>query len=146
MVGAIALLNLGRREDLAMPLASNGPGAPPPLRGSALVVVATDLPLDDRQCRRIGASSLQGLARVGTLPGAREGVVVCVVSTGVQIVRNDRSTMEIEAARASEVALGSVIGAAIDAVGEASTRSLMEVSARDGTKDYPAMSTIRRPR
>jgi D-aminopeptidase len=142
-VGTLALLNLGRRDELADSIArrrSGSSGGPPPLRGSALVIVATDAPLDDRQCRRVASASLQGLARLGPAPGALEGVVACAVSTGVRLVRSDRSRTRIEVPRSSEIVLGAVVGAAIAASEDAVLRSLTTVTSNQGTAEYPAMS------
>jgi len=144
IVGTLVLLNLGTRADLRAPAGNMPPAAaPPPLRGSALVVVATDAPLDDRQCKRIAASTLQGLGRLGSVSGAREGVVSCAVSTGVELVRNDRSRRLIEIPRSSEIVLAKVVDAAVAAAEEAGLRSLTTVRRTDGTKEYPAMSASR---
>jgi D-aminopeptidase len=146
IVGTLALLNLGTRADLRAPAAERmpvPPAAPPPLRGSALVIVATDAPLDDRQCRRVAASSLQGLGRLGAVSGMREGVVSCAVSTGVALVRNDRTSRLIEIPRSSEIVLAQVADAAVAAAEEAALRSLTQVRPTDGTKEYPAMSARR---
>lgn len=148
LLGSLVLLNLGRRADLlpTTPGGTQSAEGPPPLRGSALVVIATDAPLDDRQCKRVAATSLQGLGRLGSLSGAREGVVICVVSTGVQLVRNDRSVQQIELPRSSETAVAIVADSAVDAVEDAARRSLTSVGATDGTRDYPARSAGRTAR
>jgi D-aminopeptidase len=146
-LGALVLLNLGGRANLI----AKTPGraqttsvaGPSPLRGSALVVIATDAPLDDRQCKRVATMSLQGLGRIGSVPGAREGIVLCAVSTGVQLARNDRSTQKIELPRSSEIALAALADAAIEATEAAGLRSLTAVGPAEGTKDYPAISPRR---
>jgi D-aminopeptidase len=145
-VGTLVLLNLGTRADLRAPASGKlpvPPSAPPPLRGSALLIVATDAPLDDRQCKRVAASSLQGLGRLGSMSGTREGVVSCAVSTGVELVRNDRSRRLVEIPRSSEIVLAQVADAAVAAAEEAALRSLTQVRPTDGTKEYPAMSASR---
>jgi hypothetical protein len=137
LVGALAVLNLGTREALR---AGGSPAGPqPPLRGTALIIIATDAPLDDRQCRRVAATSLQGLARLGSVPAAREGLVACAISTGVQLTRNDRRARQIELPRASEHAVASVALAAADAAEEASSRTLTTVKANQGTTEYPVL-------
>jgi D-aminopeptidase len=146
VVGALAMLNLGSRESLragrsAAGIAKNE--AAPPLRGSALVVVVTDAPLDDRQCRHVAAFSLHGLARLGVVPAAREGLVACVISTGVQLTRNDRRANEIELPHSSEMDLSSVAGAAANAVEEAGLRTLTTVKTEHGTAHYPVLPVAR---
>jgi D-aminopeptidase len=147
-VGALALLNLGRRETLRMPstvAVREREEAPPALRGSAAIVIVTDAPLDDRQCRRIAEAGLHGIARLGVVPGAREGLVACAVSTGVQLTRNDRSAMEIPVARSCETVLSVIAAAAADAAEEASMRTLTSVKSDQGTAQYPALPTARAP-
>ena len=141
IVGALAMLNLGTRE--ALRAGGSAAGPPPPLRGTAFIVIATDAPLDDRQCRRVAATSLHGLARLGSVPAAREGVAACAISTGVQLTRNDRRARQIELPRVSENIVASVAGAAADAAEEASSRTLTTVKADQGTAEYPALPAAR---
>jgi D-aminopeptidase len=146
VVGALALLNLGHRESLRAGRSAAGKERgefPPPLRGSALIVVVTNAPLDDRQCRHVATVSLQGLARLGVVPAAREGLVACAISTGVQLTRNDRRANEIELPRSSEGELSLVAGAAADAAEEASLRTLTTVKTEHGTAQYPALPVAR---
>jgi D-aminopeptidase len=144
VVGTLVLLNLGRREALrlggtAARLEVKGPEGPSPLRGSALVVVATDVPLDDRQCHRVAETCLQGVGRLGAVPLVREGLIACTISTGVLLTRNDRSAPQVEIPHSSEVAVAAVADAAVEAVEEASLRSLTSVGEKDGTTEYPAV-------
>lgn len=146
VVGALALLNLGRRESLRVgrSMAGKEPSeAEPPLRGSALIVVVTDAPLDDRQCRHLATVGLQGLARLGVVPAAREGLVACAISTGVQLTRNDRRANEIELPRSSEIDLSLIAGAVADAAEEASLRTLTTVKKESATAQYPALPIAR---
>lgn len=144
VVGALVLLNLAPREALrlggtAARLEVRVAERPSPLRGSALVVVVTDLPLDDRQCQRVGASCLQGVGRLGAVPRVREGLIACAISTGVLLTRNDRSAPEVEIPYSSEVAVAAAADAAVEAVEEASLRTLTSVDEKDGTTEYPAI-------
>jgi D-aminopeptidase len=146
VVGALALLNLGSRESLRVGRAEPAGArheAAPPLRGTALIVVVTNAPLDDRQCRHVATVSLQGLARLGVVPAAREGLVACAISTGVQLTRNDRRANEIELPRSSEIELSLVAGAAADAAEEASLRTLTTVRKEHGSAQYPALPAAR---
>jgi D-aminopeptidase len=62
-VGALTVLNLGRPEALAIkgaPRRDAGGSAHP--QGSALIVLATDAPFEDRQCRQIASAGLMGRA------------------------------------------------------------------------------------
>jgi D-aminopeptidase len=144
VVGALALLNLGRRDGLraARPATTTGQGdgaSAGPLRGSALVVIATSAPLDDRQCKRVASTSLLGVGRIGTVPAGRDGLIACAVSTGVLLARNDRNARELELPRVSEMTLGAVVDAAADAAEEAAVRTLTMVKREHGTAEHPAL-------
>jgi D-aminopeptidase len=143
-VGALALLNMGRREALrvggaAARVAPSASAAPPPLLGSAVIVVATDAPLDDRQCRLLATASLQGLGRLGAVPGTREGLVAYAVSTGVLMTRGDRTASQIELPYSPAPVVGALTEAAADAAEEAGLRTLTSVAPTAGTPSYPAM-------
>jgi D-aminopeptidase len=71
MLGALALANFGRAGDLVLP---DGRRPDPRVaseveKGSVIVVLATDLPLGDRQLRRIARWAGAGLARLGAFWG-----------------------------------------------------------------------------
>lgn len=144
IVGTLALLNLGRRDALRVggtPVGSDlgPPAGPPALSGSALIVVATDAPLDDRQCRRVAEATLQGLGRLGAVPGLREGLVAWGVSTGVLLTRGDRSASQIELPHSSDTVVAAMADAAAEAAEDAGLRTLTTVAPDDGTPEYPAM-------
>jgi len=76
-LGALVLANFGRAGDLRLPdgrqVAPPGPGEAE--RGSVIVVVATDVPLDHRQLRRVIRRAGVGLARLGSFWGNGSGDV-----------------------------------------------------------------------
>jgi D-aminopeptidase len=140
--GALVALNLGRRDALRLDVGATDrkvPAGPPPVQGSAFVVLATDAPLDDRDCRRLAFGGLQGLARVGATPGPGEGVVAFGVSTGMLLTRNDRSAPAHDIPRAPEAVVAAVTAAAEAAAEEAAVRSLTSVAPSDGTAEYPVL-------
>lgn len=144
VVGTLAILNLGGRDALRV-----GPGAtatraataaaPHAMLGSGLIVLVTNAPLDDRQCRRVAMAGLLGLGRIGAVPGVNEGLVACAISTGVLLTRNDRSAPRIDVPLASELEVGGLCEAAAEASEDAGARTLTTVAPEDGTSDYPAM-------
>ena len=79
-LGALVLANFGAAGDLVLP---DGRRPDPratasPERGSVIVVIATDLPLGDRQLQRVARRGGAGLARLGAFWGHGSGdVVVC---------------------------------------------------------------------
>ncbi len=76
-IGVLALANFGRAGDLTLPDGSRvDPAALPQAeRGSVIVVLATDIPLDHRQLRRVIRRAGAGLARVGSFWGHGSGDV-----------------------------------------------------------------------
>jgi D-aminopeptidase len=82
-IGVLALCNFGRAGDLRLPDGQCvGPAAPPaPEKGSVIVVMATDIPLDHRQLRRVIRRCGVGLARVGSFWGHGSGDVFLGFST-----------------------------------------------------------------
>jgi D-aminopeptidase len=77
-LGTLVLANFGRAGDLMLP--DGRVVAPPkaqagPERGSVIVVVATDVPLEHRQLQRVIRRAGAGLARVGSFYGHGSGDV-----------------------------------------------------------------------
>lgn len=75
-LGLLALCNFGRAGDLILP---DGRRPRPPLpqedRGSVILVMATDIPMDHRQLRRVIRRGGAGLARLGSVWGHGSGDV-----------------------------------------------------------------------
>ncbi|HZH27513.1 MAG TPA: P1 family peptidase [Azospirillaceae bacterium] len=94
-VGALVLSNFGRADDLRIDgrpardvLRRESDGAPAgdqPDRGSVIVILATDLPLDHRQLRRLAKRAGVGLARVGGFWGHGSGDIACAFTTAYTI-------------------------------------------------------------
>jgi len=76
-LGTLVLANFGRAGDLVLPDGRRvGPRADEgPERGSVIVVVATDVPLEHRQMQRVVRRAGAGLARVGSFYGHGSGDV-----------------------------------------------------------------------
>jgi D-aminopeptidase len=82
-LGALVLANFGAVGDLVLPDGRRpDPRAPAsPERGSVIVVIATDLPLGDRQLQRAARRGGAGLARLGAFWGHGSGDVVLCFTT-----------------------------------------------------------------
>ncbi|MCC6719439.1 MAG: P1 family peptidase [Acetobacteraceae bacterium] len=82
-LGTLVLANFGRAGDLTLPDGRRvGPAdAPAAERGSVIVVVATDVPLEYRQLRRVIRRAGAGLARVGSFYGHGSGDLFLGFST-----------------------------------------------------------------
>lgn len=82
-LGALVLANFGRAGDLVLP---DGRRPDPrsvsaPERGSVIVVLATDLPLDQRQLQRVARRAGAGLARLGAFWGHGSGDIALAFTT-----------------------------------------------------------------
>jgi D-aminopeptidase len=87
-VGGLVLANFGRAGDLVLP--DGRRVAPPsaaaaPERGSVIVVIGTDIPLDHRQLTRVIRRSGVGLARLGAFWGHGSGDLALGFTTAARI-------------------------------------------------------------
>ncbi|MBZ4241522.1 P1 family peptidase, partial [Mycobacterium tuberculosis] len=84
-LGALVLANFGRAGDLVLP--DGRRPVPPktlpdmPERGSVVIALVTDLPLETRQLKRVARRAGAGLARLGAFWGNGSGDIVLAVST-----------------------------------------------------------------
>lgn len=91
-LGTLVLANFGRAGDLRLP---SGQPAPPPgtvarERGSVIVVVGTDLPLDHRQLTRAIRRAGIGLARLGAFWGHGSGDIAVGFTTAWRIADDEK--------------------------------------------------------
>ena len=82
-LGTLVLANFGAAGDLVLPDGRRpDPRAPAdPERGSVIVVMATDLPLADRQLQRVARRAGAGIARLGAFWGHGSGDVALCFTT-----------------------------------------------------------------
>ena len=81
-LGILALCNFGRPGDLRLPDGRRiGPATTETEKGSVIVVMATDVPLDHRQLRRVLRRGGVGLARTGSFWGHQSGDVMLGFTT-----------------------------------------------------------------
>jgi D-aminopeptidase len=92
-VGALVQSNFGRAEDLTIcgvpigrHLKPSAAASAAPERGSIMVVLATNAPLDARQLRRIAVRASAGLARLGSHFGHGSGDFVIAFSTAGRVL------------------------------------------------------------
>lgn len=92
-VGALVLANYGRQPQMVLAghavgerLAAQSPAVPEePEKGSIIIIVATDAPLDARQLRRLALRAGAGLARTGSVFGHGSGDIVLAFSTAYTV-------------------------------------------------------------
>jgi D-aminopeptidase len=91
-LGALVLANFGRAGDLRLP---DGRRIAPdasvtPENGSVIVVIATDIPLDHRQLRRVIRRAGAGLAWAGSFWGHQSGDVFLGFTTSNRVPHDAR--------------------------------------------------------
>lgn len=132
-VGALVQTNFGRAEELIFagipvgewlrPPTQEQPS--PPERGSVMVVLATDAPLDSRQLHRLCVRAGAGLARTGSHVGHGSGDFVIAFSTARRIRHWPERLSEAATVLADEGrAMAGLFPAVIEAVEEAVLNSL----------------------
>jgi D-aminopeptidase len=93
-IGALVLANFGRLPQLILAgdpvgarlaATSKPPAAPEPEKGSIIMLIATDAPLDARQLRRLALRAGAGLARTGSVFGQGSGDIALAFSTAYTV-------------------------------------------------------------
>ncbi len=143
-VGALVLANFGTPEslvvagervgaELARRLAA--PAMPPePEKGSIIMIVATNAPLDARQLRRLSLRAGAGLARTGSVFGHGSGDIALAFSTAYTVPQQADAPMPA-VAMLHETRLDPLFRAAADSVEQAILHALWHaetVHGRDG--------------
>jgi D-aminopeptidase len=145
IVGALVQTNFGRRQDLMIKGIPIGRrlGDTPTLesvetgdKGSVMIVLATDAPLESRQLQRLASRANAGLARTGSMFGSESGDFVIAFSTAYRIFRNRPEMIVSRPGLGNEARLMDVLfRAVIECVEEAALDSLFcaeTVVGRDG--------------
>jgi len=143
-VGALVLANYGLPANLrwdGVPLgetlSARGGAAPitaAPERGSIIMVLATDAPLDARQLTRLARRAAAGLARTGSVYGHGSGDIALAFSTAYQIPADPEAAMP-RVAFVHEARLDPLFQAAADSTEQAIVHALWHadtVRGRDG--------------
>ena len=101
--------------------------------GSIMMVVGTDLPVSDRQLKRIIRRAGVGLSRCGSFMGHGSGAIMLGFSTG-NVYRKEEDRAVIPAAVMNEAMLDDVFEAAAEATEEAVLNSLAAAHTVTGYK------------
>lgn len=143
-VGALVQSNFGRPRDLmicGVPVGRHiqppPPGEPQQQeRGSVMIVLATDAPLDSRQLRRLCVRAAAGLARTGSHYGHGSGDFVVAFSVARRVPHAPERLTREETVLADEGrAMEGLFPAVVECVEEAVVNSLCRaetVTGRDG--------------
>ena len=149
-VGALVLANMGKLEDLRWGGAAVGPALQQRLqaaeqalgdgvdKGSIIMLLATDAPLDSRQLTRVARRAAAGLANTGSCYGHGSGDIAVAFSTAYT-VPNDAAAPMPQVAMLHEAHLDGIFRAAADAVEQAILHALWyaeTVVGRDGNRRW----------
>ena len=143
-VGALVLANFGQQANLTVggaPLGQRivrqlGGGKPQaePDKGSIIMILATDAPLDARQLGRLSLRAAVGLARTGSVYGHGSGDIALAFSTAYRIPFSAQAPMPA-LAMLHETRLDALFAAAAESVEQAIIHALWSaetVTGRDG--------------
>lgn len=142
-LGALVLANFGTRGDLVLPDGRRPDPRGPTLaeRGSVIVVLATDLPLGDRQLQRVVRRAGAGLARLGAFWGHGSGDIALAFTTADPVLHDPESAFAPQR-RLSDGLIDLPFRAAAEATQEAVLNSLCHATATPGRagQHFPALS------
>lgn len=137
-VGALVLANFGKREQLTLQGRRITLAAPfnasEPEKGSIIMVLATDAPLDARQLRRLAMRATVGLVRTGSNLGHGSGDIALAFSTAYTVPHESSLAMPA-IAMLHEQKMDGLFEAAADSVEQAILSALWHadsVIGRDG--------------
>jgi D-aminopeptidase len=124
-VGALVLANFGKLENLTIAGRRIGPAlvrrlagsAPQTDRGSVIVILATDAPLDHRQLHRLATRAGAGIARTGSFYGHGSGDLALAFSTAQTVAHDGPAVQTFETL--ADALLDPLFDAAADATEQA---------------------------
>lgn len=93
-------------------------------KGSIIVVIATDLPLDSRQLKRVARRGELGIARTGSYAGNGSGDIMLAFSTANKVKHFNEKAID-NVIRFNDSAINPVFKAVVDATEEAVLNSLL---------------------
>lgn len=138
-VGALVLSNFGvagnlRIDGVRMPQTAQPPGhGSQAEHGSIIILLATDLPLSDRQLKRMARRSAAALGRTGSYLGNGSGDIAIAFSTANRMPHYGQSALyETKAFR--DDAIDPVFEATVEAVEEAILSSLYHAPTTKGIR------------
>ena len=105
-------------------------------KGSIIVIIATNLPLNERQLKRLAKRAELGIARTGSYAGNGSGDIMVAFTTENKVVHDNLNHIE-EISRFSDDYINSIFKAVVDATEEAVLNSMLYSSDETSFKgDY----------
>ena len=143
ILGALALANFGAAGDLVLPdgRRPDPRRKPEPEQGSVIVILATDLPLADRQLQRVARRAGAGLARLGAFWGHGSGDIALAFTTADPVEHEPKSAFAPQR-RLADSLIDLPFRAAAEATQEAVLNALCHAPAMTGRggRLYPALA------
>lgn len=132
-LGILALTNFGRAGDLVLP---DGRRPSPkaeaqPEKGSVILVLATDVPMEQRQLKRVTRRCGAGLARLGAFWGHGSGDIAVGFSTAVTFDHDEPGDF-VQMSALNENRIDTLFRAATEATQEAVLNSMCAAEAMRG--------------
>ncbi|MCU4178786.1 P1 family peptidase [Bosea sp. BH3] len=133
-LGVLALANFGNAGDLVLP---DGRRPVPPEtkpqaeRGSVILVIATDVPLESRQLQRIARRGGAGLARLGAFWGNGSGDIAVAFTTASPVDHDERKDI-VALGALNESRIDTPFRAAAEATQEAVLNAMVAAPATTG--------------
>lgn len=148
-VGALVLANYGVRGNLV--IAGHAVDAPVPVspvdpeKGSIIILIATDAPLDARQLRRLSLRAGAGLARTGSVFGHGSGDIALAFSTAYSLPQRPGEPMPA-IAMLHDARLDGLFQAVADSVEQAILHALWRATSFVGRDGHvrPAWADLQR--
>jgi len=141
ILGTLVLTNHAKIEELRIGGVHIGEelsqyaGAESPFKGSVIVIIATDAPLDSRQLGRICRRASSGLARTGSIIASGSGEIAIAYSTANRIThRPEDAAAEMKTIH--EDLLDPFFAGTVEAVEEAVLSSLFEAKTVEGRDEH----------
>lgn len=136
-LGVLVLANFGRAGDLVLPDGRRPapPSEPAPEKGSVIVILATDVPLEHRQLQRVTKRCGAGLARLGAFWGHGSGDIALGFSTA-DPVEHDQKRDLIEIRALNEARIDRLFQAAAEATQEAVLNALCAAGPAVGRRGH----------
>lgn len=137
-LGILVLTNFGRAGDLILPdgRRPSPKDQPQPERGSVIIILASDVPIDYRQLKRVTRRCGAGLARLGAFWGHGSGDIAFGFNTAVSFDHDEKSDL-IDMKMLNENCIDQLFRAAAEATQEAVLNSMCAAKSmrgRNGTE------------
>ena len=136
-LGAIVMSNFGVLGNLRIDgkrIKTELPKEDKPEKGSIIIVLGTDIPLSDRQLKRIAKRATVGLARVGYLLGNGSGDIAIALSNGNRITDYSKEDV-LETKMFHDNAMDKLFDATAEVVEEAVISSMYHAETTKGIRN-----------